>query len=338
MADFEGSIKENSDEDDNSTGTTAMADAKKQRAATTKVVCDLLQQYRLGVRLGEGSFGKVYRMYDYTTNEAVAVKEIKMDGMEEIEKQDLHNEIEILKELRGCPGVVQLVKVFSSPLITYLVLEECKGGDLNDRHRKKKNECYDEYTARQLFRSLLGTMAQLHKNNIVHLDIKPANLLLVSPKDDVTVKVADFGFSQSLREADNKIFDRVGSPSHNAPEIWRCSEDGYSGQKADMWAVGVVLNQLLTGKVPFRSENAICRHQRFYFDENPKFNAITDEAKTLVQGLLHPVPDQRFSAEDALQCEWMTMTDEELAKAIKMSEGRKVVKVKRWDDFLDAWV
>ena len=126
-----------------------------------------------------------------------------------------------------------------------MISEYCGGGDLRALVSKKKR--LSEAEARLYLAEILVAIEELHKNGIIHRDIKLENILLDETR--TRVKLIDFGFSTCIpHEKKVKIF--CGTPSYMAPEI--VSKIEYAGPPADIWALGVLLYALLCGRFPFK--------------------------------------------------------------------------------------
>jgi Protein kinase domain len=162
-------------------------------AATDAMLAKLADKYEPGIIIGEGTFGVVWRVTDKISHQTYAVKEIDTSTMAEYHKQLLRNEVKIMRFLRHTKGMVYLEETFQGPNKTWLVMEECTGGDLQEK--LDQLSCYDERAARELYRNLLGPIDMMHKRGVAHLDIKAANVLLVNQSGNTKVKLADFGLA-----------------------------------------------------------------------------------------------------------------------------------------------
>lgn len=107
-----------------------------------------------------------------------------------------------------------------------------------------------EPEAKWIFRQLIYGIEYLHSRNIAHRDIKLENIIF--EKSLTKVKLVDFGFATCLREQGEKIKIFCGTPTYMAPEIVSKEHSGYAAPPADVWALGVVLYLLLSGRFPFK--------------------------------------------------------------------------------------
>jgi len=239
--------------------------------------------YALERRLGSGSFATVYRgvkVIDSTgTTESAAIKAITRSS-EKLTKKVLENlelEISILRKYRH-PNIVCLHDVQKTERHFYLILEYCAGGDLQRLIRTRKAGRLTERLTRRLVRDLTAGLKFLWGQELIHRDIKPQNLLLTGPlpmdelhdpaksaadeeerqKDNFpsaqfALKLADFGFARHLQTT-SLAETLCGSPLYMAPEILQ--HQRYDA-KADLWSVGTVLFEMISGRPPFHGENHI---------------------------------------------------------------------------------
>ena len=268
--------------------------------------------YELGDVLGEGGYACVFRAVHKRTNDIYAVKDINTTVLSENSKGSLKDEIAAMKLLRGGPHIIRLFDVFEEPEHTFMVMEECKGGDLLTRITEK--EVYTEREARKTCKILFEAMDYIHKKKIAHRDIKPENILMVMPDDDASIKLADFGFAKRVPRP-NCLRTLCGTAQYVAPEVLDLQSPGYD-QNADMWSVGVVVYILLGGYAPFEGPvqqlaRDICKanyafHEKYWSD-------ISKSAKSMISNMLQVDPDKRLSASEALECPWMVIEEETLA-------------------------
>eukprot|EP00573_Skeletonema_grethae_P009088 CAMPEP_0201696848 /NCGR_PEP_ID=MMETSP0578-20130828/8359_1 /ASSEMBLY_ACC=CAM_ASM_000663 /TAXON_ID=267565 /ORGANISM="Skeletonema grethea, Strain CCMP 1804" /LENGTH=1014 /DNA_ID=CAMNT_0048182879 /DNA_START=384 /DNA_END=3428 /DNA_ORIENTATION=- len=248
--------------------------------------------YVLQQRLGSGSFASVYKgikLDEYRQSvkngqppppqSIAAIKAISRQSKKLTKKvlENLELEIAILRTYRH-PNICCLHDVQKTERHIYLVLEYCGGGDLQRLIRTRQKGRLSEKLCRRLVRDLAAGLRFLWGKQVVHRDIKPQNLLLTGPlppEDEAEnparenaknvaqgtdsevdnggfmLQIADFGFARHLTGVD-MAETMCGSPLYMAPEI--LSGEKYDA-KADLWSVGTVLFEMISGKTPFHGEN-----------------------------------------------------------------------------------
>ncbi|KAL5991708.1 hypothetical protein ACLOJK_012618 [Asimina triloba] len=223
-----------------------------------RLFVSVLGDYMMGRQIGFGSFSVVWYGRHRVHGSEVAIKEIVMERLNKKLQDSLLSEIEILKNINH-PNIIHLHDIIENSGRIYLVLEYCRGGDLSiyiQRHGSVP-ELTAKYFMQQLdvrFVSLTAAGLQvLRENNLIHRDLKPQNLLLATNDDHSLLKIADFGFARSLQPR-GLAETLCGSPLYMAPEIMQLQK--YDA-KADLWSVGAILFQLVTGKTPFSGNNQI---------------------------------------------------------------------------------
>ncbi|OZJ02513.1 hypothetical protein BZG36_04253 [Bifiguratus adelaidae] len=232
-----------------------------------------LGDYVIGHKIGQGSFATVYVAHlKNDRSQQAAVKSVVRSKLTNRLVQNLESEISILKSIHH-DHIVGLMDCIKTETHIHLIMEYCSMGDLSAYIKRKRNGSttrmfpygLPEVIGRHFLKQLASALEFLRSQNLIHRDIKPQNLLLAPylgrPNNDKfvglmelpTLKIADFGFarflpSQSLAET------LCGSPLYMAPEILRYEK--YDA-KADLWSVGAVLYEIVTGKPPFRAQNYV---------------------------------------------------------------------------------
>ncbi|XP_022757643.1 serine/threonine-protein kinase ATG1a-like [Durio zibethinus] len=204
----------------------------------------LVGDYILGPRIGSGSFAVVWKSRHRQHGSEVAVKEIDKKLLSSKVSENLLKEISILSTIHH-PNIIHFFEAIQTADRIFLVLEYCDGGDLAayiHKHGKVSEE-----VARHFMRQLAAGLQVLQEKHLIHRDLKPQNLLLSTKGATLQLKIGDFGFARSLTPQD--LADTLcGSPLYMAPEI--IQNQKYDA-KADLWSVGAILFQLVTGKPPF---------------------------------------------------------------------------------------
>ncbi|KAG6934976.1 ribosomal protein S6 kinase A5, partial [Chelydra serpentina] len=256
--------------------------------------------------LGEGSFSICRKCLHKKTSQEYAVKIIskRMEA-------NTQREITALKLCEGHPNVVKLHEVYHDQLHTFLVMELLKGGELLERIQKKKH--FSETEASYIMRKLVSAVSHMHDVGVVHRDLKPENLLFTDENDNSEIKIIDFGFAR-LKPPDNQPLKTPCFTLHYAaPEL--LNHNGYD-ESCDLWSLGVILYTMLSGQVPFQSQDKglTCisaleimkkiKKGEFSF-EREAWKNVSQEAKDLIQGLLTVDPNKRIKISSLRYSEWL---------------------------------
>jgi len=252
-------------------------------------------------KLGEGSFGAVYKAKNKSTGAPRAVKSIAKAQMKNMEK--FKNEINIMK-MMDHPNIIKLYESFEDHKNIYLVMELSTGGELFDRIIDAGH--FTEVQAAILMQQIIRAIFYMHDNHVVHRDLKPENFIF-STKDPIEkslLKIIDFGLSCTFKEGD-VLTTKAGTPYYVAPQVLAGKYD----QLSDLWSCGVIMFVLLCGYPPFFGESdadvlSKVRLGNFSFAEADWKN-ISEDAKNLIRMMLKMNPRDRYTAEQALNHDWV---------------------------------
>jgi WD40 repeat protein/tRNA A-37 threonylcarbamoyl transferase component Bud32 len=254
----------------------------------------------LGV-LGRGAMGVVYKARHQRLNRIVALKMILAGGHAgEAELARFRTEAETVARLRH-PGVVQIYDVGEHAGLPYLALEYCDGGSLADR---LGGTPLPPTQAAALVEHLARAIDAAHRQHVIHRDLKPANVLLAggadSPTGRLTPKVTDFGLAKKLDEGSSQTQTGtiLGTPSYMAPEQ-AGGKPKAVGPAADVYALGAILYECLTGRPPFRAATTMDTLIQVLYDEpvpptqlQPK---TPQDLETICLKCLHKEPAKRYA-------------------------------------------
>lgn len=215
------------------------------------------KDYEVLGRLGEGSFGKVYKAQDKRTGESVAVKQIKL-GSRSWDEACRSTELQALRALRH-PFIVRLRELIRSQRDggLYYVFEFVDS-DLC-RLVKLHPNGLEELAAAELARQLFAGLAHMHNHNFFHRDLKPENILFDSARE--TIRIADLGQARSLR-ARPPFTDYVGTRWYRAPEC--LLRDRTYSSPVDIWASGLIVAELLRGSPLFCGASTVDQLHRIF--------------------------------------------------------------------------
>ncbi|XP_041019064.1 CBL-interacting serine/threonine-protein kinase 21 [Juglans microcarpa x Juglans regia] len=253
-------------------------------------------KYKLGRTIGEGTFAKVKLAIDSTNGQYVAAKIIDKKMVTESDlKCQVQREIRTMKLLHH-PNVVRIHEVLGTKTKICIVMEYVPGGQLTDKLSYAKK--LEEREARKLFQQLIDAVDYCHHKGVSHRDLKPDNLLLDQKGN---LKVSDFGLS-ALRKPGDILTTACGSPSYVAPEL--LMNKGYDGAVADIWSCGVILFELLAGRLPFDDSNLINLYKKICRADYTCPQWFTEDQKKLLSRILDPNPKRRITIPEIVEDEW----------------------------------
>ncbi|XP_062562804.1 serine/threonine-protein kinase ULK2 isoform X1 [Armigeres subalbatus] len=250
--------------------------------------------------IGHGAFAVVFKGRHREKHFPVAIKSITKKSLAKSQSL-LGKEIKILRELSALhhENVVTLLACTEKDHNVYLVMEYCNGGDLADYLAVKGT--LSEDTIRLFLCQLASAMKALYAVGVVHRDLKPQNILLshgcgkhLPVPAKITLKIADFGFARFLQDG-NMAATLCGSPMYMAPEVIMSLQ--YDA-KADLWSLGTIVFQCLTGKAPFQAQTP--QELKMFYEKNanlaPKIPPGTSKELTdLLMGLLRRNAKERMN-------------------------------------------
>ena len=269
---------------------------------------NLLDIYEVKNKLGSGKFGLVKLGIDKKTGQKVAIKIMKKSSMDSSDLELVRTEIEILKICQH-PNIIRLYNVFENADYMYIIMEYCSGGDLFS-YLENRNFRLSEKRASTIIHKMSTAVYYMHSFGVVHRDLKPENVLMTSDDEDGDIRILDFGLSKILGPYE-KCDEPYGTLTYCAPEI--IIDEPYS-KAVDLWSLGIMTYLMVTGKLPFNSEdeNEIAR-QVVYDDpdysRNPIWKSITYECKDFIKRLLEKDQNKRMTIKQLLEHKWIKMYD-----------------------------
>jgi serine/threonine-protein kinase len=255
--------------------------------------------YEVQKELGRGGMGVVYRAWHLSLNRPVALKMILAGPWarpDELER--FLREAQVVAGLRH-PNIVQVYDVGEVDGRPYFTMEFVDGGDLAERIQGVPQPALQAAT---LVATLADAMHAGHQSGIVHRDLKPANILLTA---DGSPKVTDFGLARQLESSTGLTLSGtpMGTPSYMAPEQAR-GDRGAMGPATDVYALGAILYECLTGRPPFHGETPTATLQQVVADEpvpparlNPQ---VPRDLTTICLKCLSKQPHRRYASSAAL--------------------------------------
>ena len=251
--------------------------------------------------IGSGSFGRVYLATHVKTNVDYAIKVIDKRNKINIEgKPYFRREIEIMSKIRH-PNCVRLFGNFEDENYCYFIMEYIPGGNLFTLMSNNRNIGLNIYLVASIVRDLASAIYYLHNMDppIIHRDIKPENILLTN---NSKIKLTDFGWSNYINFEGEQRSTLCGTPIYLAPEMIQNS--GHD-KHVDIWCLGVLLFELLTGIPPFIGQNRILLMKNI-INVNiswpmPPRLPLDPDAKDLISKILKKNPNERISLENMIK-------------------------------------
>ena len=256
--------------------------------------------YKIINFLGEGSFGRAYLAQCDNDNNKYVIKQITLEGMDDEEKRETFNEAKILKKLDH-PNIIKFKEVFlqrqPKPALN-IVTEYADGGDLGQKIEKQKKVKVPLSEAQILdyITQICLALQHIHKKKIIHRDLKSGNIFLM--KSGI-VKVGDFGIAKGLQSTWEKAKTFVGTPYFLSPEI--INNQPYDN-KSDIWALGVLLYELMTFQMPFNAVSLpmlSIKINRGVYKAPP--STYSSDIRNLLKKCLTVNPDKRPSIDEILK-------------------------------------
>merc|ERR1719336_1441692 len=291
--------------------------------------------YENVILVGSGTYGSVYFVRERETGDSAAAKYLRQ------EKKKVRREAEVLRSLIQSAFVVELVGLYESPLNSVLVTEYLAGGDLITR-TAPDDYCLTERKCQIFIRQIVRGVQFIHSQRILHLDLKPFNIMFANPDDDYNLRIIDFGLSETLENTEDGQVKMImcGTLEYMSPEVMDCK---FASPASDMWGVGSIAYILLSGGVsPFWGGNRYRTMARtlscdFNF-ELPNFEKVSENAKDFISRLLVLNADDRFTANQCLSHPWLTdnRVYVDVLDALETAWMRSILARRRWQRWYNA--
>ncbi|MCB9640589.1 MAG: protein kinase [Myxococcales bacterium] len=265
---------------------------------------DLLQgkelgKYKLHEKAGDGGQAVVYKAWHNELHAWVAVKFLrpelyKKDSIRERFKQEARLQFRLQH-----PHIVRVIEILEDGEFLGMVMDWVEGKDL-DKYLQENLGPLPYREIKRIFLPVLRGVGYAHKQQIVHRDLKPSNILLHDLHGEEIPKVMDFGIAKSLaqEESQTKTGSVLGTPSYLAPEQARSTK--HVDHRADIYALGITLYQMLSGRLPFVGEDVIQVIMKHITDAPPSFGIfqlhVPSELNDVVMKALSKDPNTRYSS------------------------------------------
>jgi serine/threonine protein kinase len=250
--------------------------------------------------LGEGAYSAVYKVLRLADREVYALKKVKLPSLSEKEKQNALNEVRLLASVRH-ENIVAYKEAFFDDKTRCLciVMEFSDSGDLFHQITKcQKERCHLPETDvwRYIFGMCHGLKA-LHDMQILHRDMKCANVFLSTSGGNVIAKLGDFNVSKVAKRG--LCMTQTGTPYYASPEVWR---DMPYDAKSDMWSLGCVIYEMVALRPPFRAEDMEGLYRKVLRGQYPRIPShFSNDLADVISVLLQVNPRHRPSVDQLLQ-------------------------------------
>lgn len=284
-----------------------------------------LGHYRVGEKLGIGSYGVVYIASHPSMSQQFAIKcvnkqKVLMSGHKKT-MEHLLTEIEVMSTIKS-ENIIHLYDIYQDQTNYYLIIDYCNRGDFLNYLKTINRNWLEEKDAIYFLKQIRDAFIDLRKNHVMHRDIKLENLFI----HNRTLKIGDFGFAKIHKDTTNSI---LGSKYTMAPEILIGVEKSVSyGPKCDLWSIGCVLYEMLFGcKLPIENDGtiqSISKSMRSFNESELRFpRPISEPTQDLLRRLLTKNVNERIDFESffnhsvfKMNNEWQSSTKDLFSKTI----------------------
>lgn len=255
-----------------------------------------LKDYQILSKIGDGSYSQVFQVRRLADNQTYALKKVKLASLKEKEKRNALNEIRILASIHH-PNIISYKEAFfdEESQSLCLVMEFADSGDLFQRVKSYQKQ--GKYMSEKYIWSLIAQLAcglkVLHELNIVHRDVKSANVFLNS---DGKIKIGDMNVSKVAKGCLEHT--QTGTPYYASPEVWKDLPYDY---KSDLWSFGCVIYEAICLKPPFNADDMQGLYKKVIKGEYPPLpRTFSKDLHSAVSGLLQVNPNNRLTCDQIL--------------------------------------
>ena len=253
--------------------------------------------FTIRTQIGSGAFSCVYLAQ--RGDELYALKVVSKCSLSHNgDSERLQRELDAMAYLKH-PNIVSLHEFFTDNNNFYLVLDYCPGGELAE-YIDKLSSPMREQQAANVFHQIVSAVSFIHKQGVAHRDLKPQNILITKFP---SVKISDFGLCGFTDDTKMKTF--CGTPCYTAPEC--LNQVQYEGEAADVWSLGVILYELVTGKHPWDVKNLPRMIKQITFGQFTVPSTVTPACTDLIKLILKVKPKERPTCEQILNHPWMKL-------------------------------
>ena len=256
-----------------------------------------MENFQLGEKLGSGAFGSVYKVKRKEDSKIYAMKIVKISLLGTKERENALNEIRILYSLAH-PNIIGYKEAFydENSKTLNIVMEYADDGDLESKinYNKMNKLFFDESTIWKISIQILKGLKYLHDNNIIHRDLKSANIFLMK---NGLIKIGDLNVSKLSKIGSANT--HTGTPYYSSPEIWI---DKPYNNKTDIWSVGCIIYEMCNLNPPFRGTSLINLYNNIQKGEYKNIHSFySKDLKFVISQMIIVEPNKRFSCDKLLE-------------------------------------
>ncbi|EFA86092.1 putative protein serine/threonine kinase [Heterostelium album PN500] len=272
------------------------SESRNKKASMTSSLKNMIGPYVIGEMIGKGGFATVFKGLNSISGDFVAIKRFDKSKISKEQLTSVMVELDFLKKFEH-DNIVSVLGKDENDTYIYLILEYMENGSLSSIMNQFGT--FPESLVSNYIEHVLNGLIYLHSENIIHRDIKAANILINKVGD---AKLADFNVAAQLGESD-KRYSVVGTPYWMAPEVIDIS--GHC-QVSDIWSVGCTIIELLTGSPPYYNHNPMAAMFRIVQDVKPPYpKNITTELNEFLDRCFVKSVEERASAKELINHRWI---------------------------------
>ncbi|MBL0300582.1 MAG: protein kinase [Cytophagaceae bacterium] len=283
-------------------------------------------------RIGGGGFGEVYRAYDNLRKRWVAIKECKVEP----HKFSLWREVELVNEMEPHINIARYENPYRFKLgrveMDYAILKYYEEGSLKDLLKKQPLSTFEKI---EIIEGLLHGLAHIHQEGFIHRDFKPGNVLIEKVAEKWVPKITDFGMSK-LKKNDGR--EQLSDSSIGKTIAYAAPEQIQNrpiNDSTDLWALGIIVYQMATGKLPFDSENHTSKEtynlevsKQIISGKLPNVSTIEEPFKGIIERcLVLPIHERANSANDLFSLIHKNKSAVNISRLVNFKQEEKTAKL-----------